>query len=857
MLDGIIALGSSKKYTDEQLKKYQTGNVTVEKGTTDIEYLILTAQKGTPNESKITFSKEELRGLGIKSITKNEDGDTIVTLTDNTTQNIGQWNGKNATIETVDDTDNKYTLKISYYDKDNKLVTFVTPNLKANKGKVNLKTNTKYKTILEYVETDENGVDSVKWTSDNIHGNVQEIKPNENNNSNSFKVDIDTYDEEGNKTTVTSDELMAEKYDINPKSTNNKYDYRLEIEKTKNDGTKETKITSNLKGNELWSGRDLIGDEIVFEVVADDDKSYSRVNDLYLNTDTNDIYRRTDKNNVNNLWEKVGNIQGLEGNDAYEVAVKEGFQGTRSEWLKSLMGESLGSQIVWTKPSIRDEGTLLKVWYYYKIDNAKYGKGSAWLNRYNIPSDKDYEPNTYSFYNGINYLTFTSTISTIPSSTQKYLYSFYALYDEQNSKCIVHMVNKTTEEDTVLGDWINVTKSATKPESSELVTTDGDIIQYGTWVQTIYLGNSKDSAYDCTITTGADVSGFITQETFDNVVGTDNLKTDNQKVKSAINEIFDMIKANKNTVLETDNKALFEAVNELYKKKYMDCYELKDEDLLTHCLSSQYRTLSCNFIYAENCTNVPNDNNGYGYAMLIVSQDTHYRQVIFFDPSNGKISTNNIGANATNTDFGNWSGWDSPSNHGVPIGSIQAYYGRAMGLSIPNGWVLCNGATITDTESPLYGKTLPDLRNRVLAMASSEGVIGTNVGSNTIKLNRNQLPNAVLETSGTLNYTPQGTISINSNGSHNHSIMYPDNTTGNPNGATDTSSSSETKRRYWRYPSSGYTGNAGSHSHSATFTGQSRTLVLSTSGNLNGAVTQQNIDNRQATMYVDYIMKIR
>ena len=39
MLDGIIALGSSKKYTDEQLKKYQTGNVTVEKGTTDTEYL--------------------------------------------------------------------------------------------------------------------------------------------------------------------------------------------------------------------------------------------------------------------------------------------------------------------------------------------------------------------------------------------------------------------------------------------------------------------------------------------------------------------------------------------------------------------------------------------------------------------------------------------------------------------------------------------------------------------------------------------------------------------------------------------------------------------------------------------------
>ena len=59
--------------------------------------------------------------------------------------------------------------------------------------------------------------------------------------------------------------------------------------------------------------------------------------------------------------------------------------------------------------------------------------------------------------------------------------------------------------------------------------------------------------------------------------------------------------------------------------------------------------------------------------MLIISQDTHYRQVIFFDPSNGKISTNNIGANATNTDFCTWSVWYSASDHGVPVGSIQAY----------------------------------------------------------------------------------------------------------------------------------------------------------------------------------------
>lgn len=91
MLDGIIALGSSKKYTDEQLKKYQTGNVTVEKGTDGS--LTLTAQKGTANESKVTYTKDELKGLGIESISKDSDGNCIVTYTDGTTQNIGSFKG--------------------------------------------------------------------------------------------------------------------------------------------------------------------------------------------------------------------------------------------------------------------------------------------------------------------------------------------------------------------------------------------------------------------------------------------------------------------------------------------------------------------------------------------------------------------------------------------------------------------------------------------------------------------------------------------------------------------------------------------------------------------------------------------
>ena len=75
-------------YAKKLAKLYKTGNVKVEKGSTDTEYLILTAQKGTADESKVTFSKEEIKGLGIKSIAKNEEGDTIVTYTDDYNNNV-------------------------------------------------------------------------------------------------------------------------------------------------------------------------------------------------------------------------------------------------------------------------------------------------------------------------------------------------------------------------------------------------------------------------------------------------------------------------------------------------------------------------------------------------------------------------------------------------------------------------------------------------------------------------------------------------------------------------------------------------------------------------------------------------
>lgn len=792
---GDDAYALNKKYTDSIV----TGDISVTKNSDGS--ITFSANGG---KSYITLTADEVRGRGIKSAVVNDSGNLIVTYTDNETVDLGLIKGKHAEVKIKDNTEYKTTLELTNYDSNGNAIKETTPNLKAPKV-----------TITE----------------------------NSNNADMSYKLDVNTYDEEGNiAKTITTPNMKPVEYDVKPNAGNNAYSYKTDT--TKKDETGTTTITSsNLKGNFIWNGTDLTGDNIVFEVLADDGINYSRVNDLYINTETSDLYQRTDKRNVNNTWERIGNFKGLEGDDAYEVAISEGFVGTRSEWLKSLTGESLGSDIVFSKPNLYDEKTLIKKWYYYKVDNAKYGEGTAWYNRYNIPSNKDYPPHKYTFFNGINYLNFETTENTIPALTNKDTHEFYVLYDEKLNKSVAHMITKETGEDVVIGDWIDVTTSINMPEGAELVENDGNVIQYGDWVQTIYLGSSKDNAKECTITTGVDVSGFITSEEFNEVIGTGTLDTNNKDIKRAINELLGYLKANKDTVLNTDNKTVFEAINELFGKHYMDCFELVDSNLLTHCLSLEYRTLSSNFIYCENCTGVPLGNNGYGYAMLVVSQDTHYRQIVFFDPSTGRINTNNIGANADNTDFGEWSGWGSATNEEA-IGTVKAYYGRHYGLTIPYGWALCDGSVIDDENSPLNGQMLPDMRNRVLAMANTETDIGTTAGEDNITLNRDQLPNVNL--SGSTTYTPSGSIS--SNGSHSHSYGRISNTYSRVKiDANDN----------WGYTgqwNTGTTGSAGSHNH--TFYGNTGVVNISNIS-LNGGVTQQTIDNRQSTIYIDYIMKIK
>lgn len=72
--------------------------------------------------------------------------------------------------------------------------------------------------------------------------------------------------------------------------------------------------------------------------------------------------------------------------------------------------------------------------------------------------------------------------------------------------------------------------------------------------------------------------------------------------------------------------------------------------------------------------------------------------------------------------------WETPSSEGfgiVPIGSIQAWHKDLSGVSLPDGWVECNGQLLSDPESPLNGETIPDLNgeSRFLRGSSTSGTL--------------------------------------------------------------------------------------------------------------------------------------
>lgn len=594
------ALAASIAYTDS----VATGDLQITE--TSDGGLQFSANGGS---SVVVLGPDKVRGRGIKSAAINDSQHLIITYSDDDAEDLGLIKVKSDHISINENSEFKMNFKITKYDDYGNESEEITENLKP-----------------AVIKVEENG------SNDDVN----------------YRVNFTTYDENGNPyKTLVSPNMIPPKYSITTNKNNNEYSFKVNIS-TKDENCTKLEVSPNLKGNIFWEGVDIIGESMVFEVKADDGINYSRKNDLYLNSDTGNIYKRTDTGNVNNFWTKIGCLKGPTGNGAYQEAVEEGFTGTRAEWLLTLVGQSNLTEKRWDKPLIADEGTDMQIWYYYQIDGNE--PNTAW--KYIIaPPDGTYPAGNYAFNLNTKHYIFTSTRELVIGDGS--IYDIKYIADERNGKLTAYLTNKETSEETKY--TLDITIQSSVPEGYTEVKVD--VTPLGKWVQTMYLGTSKTNCEEITITTGMSLDGIITSDIFYGIIGDSALKI-GINVKDAINKMFDMIKSDPNTVLNTNANSLFEAVNELVTKKYMDCYELIDSNLLDHALNSEYKTLSSNFIYCENCTNTPSGNNGYGYAMLIISQDSHYRQLIFFDPSNGKISTNNIGANETNDGFGLWSGWN-------------------------------------------------------------------------------------------------------------------------------------------------------------------------------------------------------
>lgn len=105
----------------------------------------------------------------------------------------------------------------------------------------------------------------------------------------------------------------------------------------------------------------------------------------------------------------------------------------------------------------------------------------------------------------------------------------------------------------------------------------------------------------------------------------------------------------------------------------------------------------------------------------------------------------------------------------APIGSIIAWHGSLSGVgALPDGWQLCDGSLITDTNSPLTGVFTPNLngnttsasgdnsRGRFLRGATNSGLYQTDQTNNLWRVSGNgtstSATSVVLNQNGTIAY---------------------------------------------------------------------------------------------------------
>ena len=303
-------------------------------------------------------------------------------------------------------------------------------------------------------------------------------------------------------------------------------------------------ITPNLQGigSAIFVGNEITSEQssIVVEI-AD-----SHIGDMYINVDTSDYYIRDDANSINNSWCYKGNLQGIQGMNNYELAVKNGFIGTEQDYLDSLVGEANDTHIVSSKPNIADDTTELKTWYYYQVDGN--GINTTWKYKMYLPNTADLTAGKYAVYYSMKPYRGEFTVDT-PAMTDKDTYRYYVIMD-------LNAITTTIYKESIADGTTEVLETVQceqKEPTDEYIIIDEPMEQMGQWVQTLYIGSTKEDASEVTLTTGTSVTGFITTLTFEEIVGNrSNLLTaDKTSIVNAINEHDKLLRNSNADVLNT------------------------------------------------------------------------------------------------------------------------------------------------------------------------------------------------------------------------------------------------------------------------------------------------------------------
>lgn len=73
----------------------------------------------------------------------------------------------------------------------------------------------------------------------------------------------------------------------------------------------------------------------------------------------------------------------------------------------------------------------------------------------------------------------------------------------------------------------------------------------------------------------------------------------------------------------------------------------------------------------------------------------------------------------------------------LPLGAVVDWYRFDASIPVPEGFVICDGATIVDGNSPFFGKATPNLADKFVRGVASVGAIGSTGGTDTVNLAHN------------------------------------------------------------------------------------------------------------------------